>query len=80
VGKPASGVPGMSEADLRALHERYSELRKQTGEPGQVKYETLVASITRQVPRVLAKPGVNAVRFDVVVEGGKAVLRAIPKK
>jgi hypothetical protein len=72
-------IPGMSDADLHALHQKYQLARISSGE-GQVKYETLVNSLLRQVPQVLAQPGVKGVRFDVDVQGGKAVLKAIPQK
>jgi hypothetical protein len=48
--------------------------------PASVKYETLVNSLAKQVPTVLSKPGVKGVRFDVTVENGKPVLKAIPQK
>ena len=37
-------------------------------------------SLAKQVPSVLAKPGVKGVRFDVSVENGKPILKAIPQK
>jgi hypothetical protein len=77
--KPAANIPGMNEQELRALHQKYVDARKQAGE-GQVSYETLVNSLAKQVPNVLAQPGVKSVRFDVSLQNGKAVLRAIPQK
>ena len=73
-------IPGMSEHDLRSLHQRYVDAQKASGAAGAVKYETLVNSLAKQVPSVLAKPGVKAVRFDVTVENGKPILKAIPQK
>ena len=76
----APSVPGMSETDLRALHQKYVDARKQTGEAAQVSYETLVSSLAKQVGQVLAMPGVKSVRFDVAVQNGRTVLKAIPQK
>lgn len=73
-------IPGMNEQELRSLHQRYVDAQKASGSAGAVKYETLVNSLAKQVPGVLSKPGVKGVSFDVSVENGKPVLKAIPKK
>ena len=73
-------IPGMNEQELRALHQRYVDAQKASGAAGAVKYETLVNSLAKQVPSVLAKPGVKGVRFDVSVENGKPILKAIPQR
>ena len=77
---PLPSIPGMSESDLRALHERYVDAQKRSGAAGGVKYETLVHSLAKQVPNVLRQPGVRGVRFDVTVQDGKPILKAIPQK
>ncbi len=77
---PSSGVPGMSENDLRALHRKYSEARVAAGDNAPVRYESLVATLQKQAPKLLEQPGVRGVRFDVSVRDGKAVLKAIPTK
>ena len=73
-------IPGMNEQELRSLHQRYVDAQKASGAAASVKYETLVNSLAKQVPSVLSKPGVKGVRFDVSVENGKPILRAIPQK
>jgi hypothetical protein len=70
----------MTESDLRALHQRYVDAQKKSGAAAGVKYETLVNSLAKQVPRVLEQPGVKGVRFDVGVQDGKPILKAIPQK
>jgi hypothetical protein len=75
-----AAIPGMSESDLRALHRKFSEARLKTGEGGEVSYDALVKSLNRQLGSVLAQPGVSGVRFDVAVQNGKTVLKAIPQK
>ena len=73
-------IPGMNENELRSLHQRYVDAQKASGAAASVKYETLVNSLAKQVPTVLSKPGVKGVRFDVTVENGKPILKAIPQK
>ncbi|MCA1664788.1 MAG: hypothetical protein LC659_11050, partial [Myxococcales bacterium] len=73
-------IPGMNEQELRMLHQRYVDAQKASGGASPVKYETLVHSLAKQVPSLLAKPGVKGVRFDVTVENGKAILKATPQK
>jgi len=73
-------IPGMNEQELRTLHQRYVDAQKASGAAASVKYETLVNSLAKQVPSVLSKPGVKGVRFDVTVENGKPILKAIPQK
>lgn len=76
----APEIPGVSEERLRELHRRYCEARKLSGATGQVRYDSLVRSLAAQLPRVLSRPGVKGVRFDVRVEDGKVTLKAIPQK
>lgn len=80
VTTPLPKIPGMSEQELRTLHQRYVDAQKASGAAAAVKYETLVNSLAKQVPTVLGKPGVKGVRFDVTVENGRPVLKAIPQK
>jgi hypothetical protein len=73
-------IPGMNEPELRALHQRYVDAQKKSGVAATVKYETLVSSLAKQVPNVLKQPGVKGVRFDVSLQDGKPILKAIPQK
>jgi hypothetical protein len=77
---PTPAVPGMSETELRALHRKYQAAKQSTGDAAPVRYETLVASLAKQVPKVLERPGVKGVRFDVEIKDGRPVLKAIPTK
>ena len=76
----ASPVPGMSEADLRALHQRYLDACRSLGDRREVRFEALVASLQKQVPSLLEKNHVSAVSFDVAVKEGKVILRAVPTR
>ena len=73
-------IPGMNENELRSLHQRYLDAHKASGAATSVKYETLVNSLAKQVPTVMSRPGIKGVRFDVSVENGRPVLKAIPQK
>jgi hypothetical protein len=70
----------MSERELRSLHQKYNEARKTSGEGGSVSFESMVSSLSRQVGKVLARPGVRGVSFDVTIQDGRAVLKATMKK
>jgi hypothetical protein len=73
-------VPGMTETELRALHQSYLQACRQLGDARDVKYESLVASLQRQVPLLLERNQCSEVAFRVVVRDGKAVLKAQPKR
>ena len=77
---PPPSIPGMNEDDLRALHKKFVATRTMNGEAGRVSYETLVTSLAKQVPRVLQQPGAKGVRFEVALQNGRAILKAIPTK
>ncbi len=78
--KPPPSIPGMSESDLHALHKKFVATRAMNGERAKVSYEVLVSSLAKQVPRVLEQPGAKGVRFEVAVQNGRAILKAIPTK
>jgi hypothetical protein len=77
---PSAAIPGMNEDELRALHRRFVATRAMQGETAKVSYETLISSLAKQVPRVLQQPGAKGVRFEVAVQNGRAILKAIPTK
>lgn len=73
-------IPGVSENELRNLHQQYVAARQTSGENTKVSYEGLVGSLAKQVPRILEQPGVKGVRFEVTTKDGKAIVKAIPEK
>ena len=78
---PSSPIPGMSESDLRALHERYQQARRTVGKAGgEVNYQSFVSSLQRQVPEILSKHKCALVDFDVQVKDDKVILKAQPKR
>lgn len=77
---PKAAVPGMNEGELRALHQRYVDALRSVGDPRPVRYESMVASLTRQVPDILQKNQCDLVSFNVAVKDGKVVFRATPRR
>lgn len=77
---PKATVPGMNEGELRALHQRYVDALRSVGDPRPVRYESMVASLTRQVPEILQKNQCDLVSFNVAVKDGKVVFRATPRR
>jgi hypothetical protein len=73
------GIPGVSEDELAALHRRYAEAARQTGQPGP-SLARLREQLTRHVPQVIAQLGTDQVTFDVAVKDGRVVLRPKPRK
>ena len=76
---PASPIPGMSEGDLRGLHERYRAARRAVGK-GTDDYQSFVSNLQKQVPDILSKHKCSLVNFDVQVHDNKVVLKAQPKR
>jgi hypothetical protein len=74
-----SGIPGISEDDLAALHRRYEEAARQTGQAGPT-LARLREQLTRHAPAVMAQLGTDQVSFDVAVKDGRVVLRPKPRK
>jgi hypothetical protein len=77
---PPSPVPGMSEADLRALHQSYVEALRRLGDTREVRYDRLVGSLAQQVPTLLQRNACSQLSFAVVIREGKVVLKAQPKE
>jgi hypothetical protein len=78
--KPA---PPADDAQLRALHQRFVEARRMTGENTDVQYESIARQARETLPRLAQKYQGAEVRLDVSIKDGKAVLKPIvtmPKK
>lgn len=66
--------------EIETLYRQLVAAKEQVGEPtAGLKPEVLVATIKQQVPQIARKFGAQAVEFRVVVEGGKAKLKATPR-
>lgn len=69
-----------SDEDLmKRVYEEYADARRRTNEPP-VKYESVAGLLAKQIPTIKEKYKCSSVDFKVVVEDGKAKLKAVPKK
>jgi len=78
----ASTPPGVTEEQMRALFRRYVQAKRLIGDPSAdtVRYEALVATVSKQTPGIMQKYDCKQVEFTVVIKDDKVVLKAIPKK
>jgi hypothetical protein len=74
-----SGIPGMTEDDLAALHRRYDEAARAADRPAP-SLAKLREQLTKHVPQVMAQLGTDQVTFDVAMKDGRVVLRPKPRK
>ncbi|MEL6187720.1 MAG: MXAN_5187 C-terminal domain-containing protein, partial [Myxococcota bacterium] len=44
-----------------------------------LRFDDMASTLRKQVPKLMAKTGASSVEFKVVIKGGKAVLKAMPK-
>ena len=79
--KPAAPTaPEISEDKLRRLYDTYLVARQRCGEPTEgISYDSVAKRIRAQVPQLMEKHGARNIEFKVVIKGGKAVLKAIPR-
>lgn len=65
---------------LQGLYEAYVAAKRKAGEPVEgLRPEKLAAVIKQQLPQIAKRFNCESVEFRVVVEGGKAKLKAVPK-
>jgi hypothetical protein len=81
---PASPPPApgfqLGEAETRALFDAWVEAKRRCHEDvGGLTPEGLGRSLARQVPAILEKFKARRVEFKVVVQDGKAILKAVPR-
>lgn len=77
----AKPPPGMSEAEGKALYQRYKKARELVGESTTgLSYNKLMNSLNKQAPQILKQHKAKGVSFDVVVKGDRVVLKAKPHK
>lgn len=76
----AAGVPGMTDAQLRALHAAYVDAKRRCNEDvSKLSLDALAKSVAKQLPELVQRFKGRAVDFRVVVKDGRAVLKASPK-
>jgi hypothetical protein len=80
LGRPrARSAEDLTEPHLQRLYQTYIGARRRCGESTDLRYEDMAASLRKQVPKLMAKTGAREVEFKVVIRGGHAVLKALPK-
>jgi len=77
---PLPTAASLGEPQLRALYEAYVEAKKRCNEDvSRLSYEAVARSVQKQVPELLTRYKARSVEFKVVIQGGKALLKAVPK-
>lgn len=77
---PAAPAPAVAEPQLRALYDAYLDAKKRCNEDvSRLSYEAVARSVQKQVPELLARYKARSVEFKVIIQGGKAILKAVPK-
>jgi hypothetical protein len=77
VGPPRAAV---GEQQMRELYDAYLAAKKSCNEDvSRLTYEAVARSVQKQVPELMARFKARSVEFKVVIQGGKAVLKAVPK-
>ncbi len=72
--------PGMSDADVNALHANYIKAKQMVGEdPGSGSRDKLLRTINAQAPKIMDQYKVGAVDFSVIVKDNQVIIRAKPK-
>ena len=78
--QPPPAPPAVSDENLRRLYHTYLRAREQCGESiAGLTFDSIASKIRQQVPQLLEKHKARSVEFKVVIKGGKAVLKAVPK-
>lgn len=78
----APAVPGasLSEAQMRALYDAYLSAKKRCNEDtSRITFDAVARSVNKQIPELMTRFKARAVDFKVVIKGGKAVLKAVPR-
>lgn len=80
-GPPAGAAPvGLDDAHIGELHAAYLDARRRCSEPTEgITVESVGNALRKQLPDLIAKHGARSMEFRVVIQGGKAVLKAVPK-
>jgi hypothetical protein len=76
----AGGSSGLSDDKLRAVYDAYVTAKRRCQEDtSKLSYESVAATLRKQVPELLKQHNAKAVEFKVVIKDGKASLKAVPK-
>jgi hypothetical protein len=72
--------PGMTEADVNALHAKYVKAKEAVGEKVDASSrEKLLRTINQTAPKIMEQYKASGVDFSVVVKDNQVVIKAKPK-
>ena len=72
--------PGMTEADVNALHAKYVKAKEMVGEKVEAgSREKLLKTINQTAPKIMQQYKASGVDFTVVVKDNQVVIKAKPK-
>jgi len=79
-GKKVAEPRPSGDAKLRKLYDAWIEARKRCNQTSrQPTFEEMSESIRKQVPQLLERYKAKSIDFQVVIQDGKALLKAIPR-
>jgi hypothetical protein len=79
-GAPTKPPPGMTEADVNVLYQKYVQAKQMIGEiVGPNGRSKLLKTIHAQAPKIMEQYQAKGVDFSVVVKDNQVILRAKPK-
>jgi hypothetical protein len=81
VRPPSAGsASDLSDDKLKTVYDAYVAAKRRNKEDtSKMSYDSIAASLRKQVPELMKQHGAKAVEFKVVIKDGKAVLKAVPK-
>ena len=80
--RPASAASAgeLSDDKLKSVYDAYVNAKRRNKEDtSKMSYDSIAASLRKQVPELMKQHGAKSVEFKVVIKDGKAVLKAVPK-
>jgi len=75
----ATSASDLTDGTLRTLYSTYVTAKRRCGEQVDLKFDEMASSLRKQVPKLMQSTGAKAIEFKVVIKGGHAVLKAVPK-
>jgi hypothetical protein len=76
----AASASELSDDKLKSVYDAYVAAKRRNKEDtSKMNYDSVAASLRKQVPELMNKHGAKSVEFKVVIKDGKAVLKAVPK-
>jgi hypothetical protein len=76
----ATSASELSDEKLKSVYNAYVAAKRNNKEDtSKMSYDSIAASLRKQVPELMKQHGAKSVEFKVVIKDGKAVLKAVPK-